>query len=331
MIEVTVSQVLDYWKCPQLHWYKHVLKRGLSGEYKGAADLGTLAHTGLENFMTTLMPEHADIREPSLEVMGSERWWDLKAKLIAEYAAKGGELKPNESTAAEALTARLAWWVRESGDWHAWTKVLAAEKVFRYEVAPGVWLRGKADAFVVYQGKVWHVQWKTHSGGLANLEILVESSMHEATFKAGAKVLYPDYEYGGTMLGAFDKEPLHTKLKGAKCAHCGRAGYQLKPHRPYCNIKYLDICDEFVSDAHMAIVEAAAGINDQFNFYGAHPEVDFNTVQWPRNLHSCADMFKKHLCGYRAGVCQRRASIMDQFKYIDIDPQSHYKEPVCSP
>jgi len=334
-MEITVSQALDWWKCPQYHWYYHVLKRAIEGEYKGPADLGTLSHAGLEGFMGSLIKNKMQIPSMQLEMYGSTKYWDLKAKLIKEYEEKGGELKPKEPAAAEALTMRLAWWVREGGDWQQWDQVLAAEKVFKVELAPGIILRGRADAYVIYRGKVWHVQWKTHSGGLAQLEILIESSMHEATFKLGAEVLYPDYEYGGTMLGAFDKEPLHIPAKGQTCSCCGRKGYRPKPIRPFCNIRFLDIHDGFVKDAKTALVEAAQGIRDQFNYMDSimvmppTPGIALTSqpvdwVHWPKNLNSCADIFKKTLCQYRAGACQRRTSIMDQFAYKDIEPQAHY-------
>lgn len=333
-IDVTVSQVLDYWKCPSYHWYYHVLKRGKE-EYKGPADLGTLAHSRLEDFMKIL--QRYDMKPPEEVMVPLVNHWNLHDELVSDYAEKNVELKAKDLSAATALEYRLGWWFA-NGEWQRWDEILMIEKPLRLSLGDflttdgslvTVFLNSKPDVFVVWNDKIWHVQWKTHSKNFANLALLVESSMHEASFRMQVE-RNPAFKlpFGGTLLGAFDKDALHMQKKGAKCAHCGRAGYEVKPAAPFVKMAYLPSDDGFVVDAEAAIVEAALGIADQMAFQNTykHDVVKMGQARWLRNLGSCSDIFKQRLCQYREGVCQRRASIMDGFQYNDVDPQSHYRE-----
>ncbi len=325
MITVTVSQVLDYWRCPQYHWYRHVLKRGVTGEYKGAAKLGTLFHAKMEEFLKVLMATDMDPHQSVLDVWTKPGHWNLQAQLAAEHEANAQEAKPGDLLAADALSVRGAWWVAQEG-WRKWETVLGAEEPFEYEVVPGVTMMGKPDGWIVWNGKLWHRQIKTHSGGLAALQLLVESSMHEATYAEAGPKLFPSREYGGTMLATFDKAALHLRKKGEKCTHCGKAGLVWKDPTEHVKTTFLSIDPGFITDMHQAVAVAAEGIQVQQEFYALRrldPEM-LSSAQWPRNLGSCADIFKKVLCGFREGVCQRRTTIDDQFAYVDIEPQGHY-------
>ena len=328
-VNITVSQALDWWKCPQFHWYKHVLHRSPTGEYKGPADLGTLMHSRLEVFMKVL--KFYDMHPPQtvLDPFTTDgHHWAMREELERAYLDKGMGLKPNDRNAAETLEYRLNWWAT-AGEWKRWDEIILIEKPLTLVIGQvegqDVVLHSKPDVFVVWNDKIWHVQWKSHSKNFTNLSLLVESSMHEATFKLQVED-NPAFKlpFGGTLLGAFDKDALHSQKKGAKCPHCKKAGFLVKPVEPFVKMTYLDIHDGFVSDARIALLEAAEGIAAQINYLNDNLSVDKNVVQWPRNLNSCADIFKQHICGYRAGVCQRRTTIMDQFAYVDYDPQSHY-------
>lgn len=95
----------------------------------------------------------------------------------------------------------------------AW-KLLEVEHALRAVIGT-VWLQGRLDALVLYNGKYWSLQWKTFTGDRLDLIDRVRLSWHEAAYEYLAKA--NGYRpWGGTILGACEKLPGYRMAYGGR-------------------------------------------------------------------------------------------------------------------
>jgi hypothetical protein len=76
-------------------------------------------------------------------------------------------------------------------------------------IAPNLTLEGTLDGFIIWQNKLWDLQWKTYTDGLQDLLERVRLSWHEVGYQWMAEHIMSGHQlpWGGTILGACQKLP----------------------------------------------------------------------------------------------------------------------------
>jgi len=151
-LRLSASALDTYDECPLRYSYEYVL--GVRGGSGTAAELGTLAHDILEEFLDPAPADDTGVgRRPhtldSLLALAGEKWHDD----IARYA-------PQREEAWRDLTAMLEAWWAEEGEGPFAPDVAAVEHMFEIEVGPHV-LRGKIDRVDRVEGGTRIVDYKT--------------------------------------------------------------------------------------------------------------------------------------------------------------------------
>jgi hypothetical protein len=182
-MNVNISMLKDFVKCPQLAHNIHVRKRGLEGR-SAKMEVGSLFHEmmerrlmgageprGKENTRGMALPSWTTVSSEARELWEKHRLW---------LPANAFELDP-------------AW------------EMVATEKALESEVGL-VMLQGRLDAIIKYNGKFWSLQWKTYESDLLGLQEKVRLSYHEVAYQwlAEQNGYTP---WGGTILGACQKLP----------------------------------------------------------------------------------------------------------------------------
>jgi hypothetical protein len=319
-LTLSVSQVHQFMDCQMLHFWHYVMQRKGADTSIGARDLGTLFHAGMETWL-----KEGEVR------------WALRQRLTNEYDKYNKSPDPKQLNAADVLSERGAWFIENKGH-RTWDQVLAVEKPFRIEVglieAWGqtwtLYLQGKGDLFCLKDNELWHMQWKTYTPPLQSLTETVLCSLHENLYPVAAEVMYPQYTYGGTMLGSFSKAAKHRKVKGAPKCGCGcdRAGQVLRPAEGEVHVQYLPIDSHGTQRALDTLRVVGAQILRQFH-YAETWDPSLSPFQPPpevalQNEHMCTGRFGNSLCPFRRGPCNGAGPVTDQLVYVTYDPLERY-------
>ncbi len=184
-MQVSITQLRDYLKCPQMAYYAHEM-RMVPDKKPKALDIGTMFHNLME--------------------------MKLKARIDPTYAIDTEKFSSLYEAATDA--AKHDWqkhklWLPISAfmvpqDW----EVVAVEHALSAQLGD-VELVGRLDGIVKWNGKFWHLQWKTYAEKVHELIEQVRLSWHEVAYQYLAS-RHGYIPWGGTILGAVRKLPGYT-------------------------------------------------------------------------------------------------------------------------
>jgi PD-(D/E)XK nuclease superfamily protein len=327
-LRITVSQVEEYLHCPMKHFFRYIVKRTPEDEVSGPGlSRGKAFHEVMEDWLKMRMAG-TDFTDPL--------YWAERLTPPDPDA-----LKIEDARKIEALALRGAWFVKRGG--FPWDEVLCVEQEQDLEIgtlysgnrngnAPvQVILMTRPDVFVRDDRGVWSVQWKTHSGGLEEVVADVENSLHEATYSLTAPYLFPTVPFVGTMLGSFSTMPIHTREKGAECSHCAEKGLRYRNPEEAVKVQFLPLADGVPQRAFETIQIAAKGILSQKVFYASRIWDASSPPFMPppsvalQNPSACIGKYGR-VCGFRKGPCNEAGTVMDQLRYVTLDPNAHHEK-----
>ena len=181
-MNLNVSMLRDYLKCPQLAYNAHVLRRG-AAKKPVALDVGSLFHEAMmlrpeKTVLSAELPSWLEVSEDAREQWVKHKLW----------------LPANS-------------WKPDEGE-----ETIGAEIVLEAPFGEHK-LQGRLDRLVGWSGKFWHRQWKTYTDGLLDLQERVRLSWHEVAYQYLAET--NGYKpWGGTILGACQKLPGYRMIEG---------------------------------------------------------------------------------------------------------------------
>ena len=272
-MKCNVSMLKDYLRCPQLAYNLHVLRRG-DGKRSVALEVGTLFHEAMEQRLRGVaskawtLPSFADVSDEGRAAWNKHKLW----------------------LPADAFILPPEW------------EVLAVEKALEGEEL-GTTVQGRLDALVLYNGKVWSLQWKTYDNDLLLLQERVEMSMHEVIYQwlADENALTP---WGGTILGACQKLPGY-RLVGGKRQEIGD-----KEREQALTFHYITRAEKMQKRMLWYTLAQMQAMNT---------EIGWKTPVPMRNFDQCFGPSGRGRCPY-FNVCHEGGSLSDP-QFIDIAPR----------
>ena len=187
MPQISITQLKDHLRCPQLSYNIHVLGRGPAGK-PVPLELGSLFHEAMEA--------------------------RLKGHQVSGFPFGICPSWPDVGDATRAAWAKHKLWFPINGfSTDTGWEIVYTEKMLQQHLWSGAELVGRLDAIVRWNGKYWSLQWKTFEGDLLALQERVRLSFHEVAYQwlAEQNGFKP---WGGTILGACEKLPGYRMLEG---------------------------------------------------------------------------------------------------------------------
>lgn len=191
-MEVSISQLKDFLRCPTYAFNRHELRRVLP-EPERALTTGALFHKLMEAKMLARL-------NPADALLSDDQYQEMLAQL---------------SDRARWEWDKYRLWIPVSAfdvppDW----EIMGVEKALRAPLG-AVTLVGRPDVIIKWNGKYWDVQWKTYSEDLLELLESIRLGWHEVGYQylATANNFNP---WGGTILGTCKKLPGYFLPKGGK-------------------------------------------------------------------------------------------------------------------
>jgi hypothetical protein len=256
-VRFNISQLKLHHQCAQKSHYRDIQKRG-PVEKSEPLTLGTLWHKAMADLMTgseTLPPERAMAPE---EIQ--KKWDETLAPLVPLVV----DMLPRGY------------------------KVLAVEQPLSVPIGPH-WLEGTPDLLITWNGKIWHVQYKTLNPSTP-LHIYTETQRvdwHESGYEAMICHNYDDPPVGGTILIVARK--LSAKSIAEKPGQAVSVHYLVR--RP------------------AEVAEALADMYTEMEaIYKEGPKGEYNRIQ--KNPGACGGVYGNQLCPY-FHVCYGGKSILD--------------------
>lgn len=177
-MRLNITAMRDTLMCPQYGYNKHIVRRGPVWT-PVALDVGSLFHEGMEQRLVGepvikhLLPSWGMVSQPARDTFDKHKLW---IPMNAFAPDPNWEIHGIEMRVGRAIT-------------------------------PNLELVGRLDGFILWQGKLWDLQWKTYSDDLLDLIEKVRLSWHEVGYQWMAESTAPSIPWGGTILGACQKLP----------------------------------------------------------------------------------------------------------------------------
>lgn len=177
-MRLNITMIRDTLKCPQYAHNLHVARRGPVWT-PVALDVGSLFHEGMERrlrlepVLKHELPSWGMVSQPARDTFDKHKLW---------VPMNSFEPDPN-------------W------------EIQGVELRVQRPITPNLELVGRLDGFIIWQNKLWDLQWKTYSDDLLDLIEKVRLSWHEVGYQWMAEHSAPTIPWGGTILGACQKLP----------------------------------------------------------------------------------------------------------------------------
>lgn len=260
-LKVNVSWIKTHRICPRKSHYENVLHRVPEGDKPSALDAGTLFHKAMDALY------HPSEMGESYTISNIDEEF---GRMLSE--GEVGIEGYDEWT--ETLRPMVQAWTPPS-DW----TFISTEQQFELTLPNGINCQGTIDAAVEWNGKLWHLQYKTtHSSTKPEVYAeLQRTDWHECVYHRMLEKSFPDHIVGGTIL------VLVKKLSAKRLADSPLAGL---------TIHYLDRSDEVVANA---LVDMAVETNSIIQEIKGVRHIMHDPQQ-------CGGPYKNKLCPYRE-VC----------------------------
>jgi hypothetical protein len=183
---------------------------------------------------------------------------------------------------------------------------------------PALHLRGRPDALVVWNGKLWHLQHKTAALSVSwplfergiqrswheNAYLALLTGRHDLLERAAVLAGVPSIPIGGTLLLGVKKAAKLSKENPEACFHKA----------------YLGVIPHAMKQAVISLQVLGHSINQRDVLFA-------NDVPFPilENRASCLGTFNNMPCPY-LDVCDGKASLNDDVLFATVDPLEAYHD-----